>query len=404
MSYMIVGNGPAGVSAIEGIRQVDQKGKIVLIAAEANLPYSRIMTPEYMVNEVAEEDIYIRNKTYYEDYGVETRLGRKVEQILAGENRVVLDDGEVISYGKLLIATGSRPFVPNGFSLELKGVFSLWNKKDAENINQSLPSVNKAVIIGAGLVGLQAARALTAHGVAVTMVELADRLMPTQLDDMASGMLKEAMEAEGVEVFLATGVKKLVGKNNRVKGVEIDGAVLETDLVVVATGVKPNLELILEAGVAVNRGIIVDQRMETSVPNIYAAGDVAETGCLLTGEQVVRALWLTAVQQGKVAGANMAGLTVEYPGNYSMNSIQLFGLPIISCGLTFAGPGVQEVCLKLPSSGCYQKLLVTGNRLAGFLLVGDVQLAGILYHKLGQPLNSGFWGRLQVVGIEEIAG
>ncbi|WP_051534216.1 NAD(P)/FAD-dependent oxidoreductase [Desulfitibacter alkalitolerans] len=403
MSYVIVGNGPAGVNAMERIRQINPKEKIILVASEANPPYSRIMTPEYMVNEILEEDIYIRSKSFYKDYGIETRLGHKVEQVIPKANQVVLDDGETISYKKLLIATGSRPCFPNGFNMEINGVFSLWNKEDAENIKQYLPSTRQAVIIGTGLVGLQAARALTSYGIKVKMVELADRLMPAQLDSTASKLLKKAMETRGIEVFLSTCAKNLITENNQVKGIKTDNAVLEADLVLVTIGVKPNLELILGTEVAIRHGIVVNKRLETNVSNIYAAGDVAETNCLLTNNQMVRALWLNAVQQGKAAGANMAGLTENYPGSYNMNSIQLFGVPIITCGLTFACPGIEEIYLKLPSLGSYQKLLVKENRLVGFLLMGEIQLAGILYHKLGRPFDSGFWRKLQIMEADEIA-
>lgn len=396
MVYVIVGNGPAGTNAIEQIRNIDQTGKIILIAQEANLPYSRITTPEYMTNEIEEQDIYIRSADFYEYNRIETRLGHRVEQVLAHEKVVILEDGERIPYDKLLLATGSRPFIPRWIDMEIKGVFSLWNKADSEAIKEFLPQVKNAVIIGGGLVGLQAARALNTYGINVSVVEMANRLMPAQLDQTAGDMLLNSILDHGVQVLLGTEVKSLQVKDNKVEGVQTAAQFLEAELVIVAVGVKPNLDFLAESTVQIERGIVVNEFMQSSVPTIYAAGDIAQATSILTGESMLRALWLTAVQQGKIAGASMAGSREAYPGSHAMNSIQLFGLPIISLGRIEGGPGVEEVMLSQPSSGAYQKLLLEDGRLTGLLFAGEVQEAGIMYHKLGQRLNQGYWGSLRV--------
>jgi len=400
--YVIVGNGPAGTNAIEQIRNIDPTGKIILIAQEANLPYSRITTPEYMTNELEEQDIYIRSADFYENYAVETRLGHRVEQVLAQENLVILEDGEKISYDKLLLATGSRPFIPSWIDLEVEGVFSLWNKADSEEINSFLPQVKNAVIIGGGLVGLQAARALNTYGIKVSVMEMANRLMPGQLDQAAADMLLKALANHGVQVCLETEVKSLQVKDNKVEGVQTVDQLLEAELVIIAVGVRPNLEFLTESEVQIEKGIVVNEFMQSSVPTIYAAGDIAQATSLLTGESMLRALWLTAVQQGKIAGASMAGSRTAYPGSHAMNSIQLFGLPIISLGRIEGGPGVEEVILRQPASGVYQKLLLEDGRLTGLLFAGEVQEAGVLYHKLGQQLNQGYWGSLRLLDVEDM--
>lgn len=396
MVYVIVGNGPAGTNAIEQIRNIDQTGKIILIAQEANLPYSRITIPEYMTNKVEEQDIYIRSDDFYENYRIETRLGHRVEQVLAHEKVVILENGERIPYDKLLLATGSRPFIPSWIDMEVKGVFSLWNKADSEAIKEFMPQVKNAVIIGGGLVGLQAARALNAYGINVSVVEMANRLMPAQLDQAAEDMLRNALVNHGVQVFLGTEVKSLQVKDNKLEGVQTADQFLEAELVIVAVGVRPNLDFLAESSVQIERGIVVNEFMQSSVPTIYAAGDIAQATSMLTGESMLRALWLTAVQQGKIAGASMAGSREAYLGSHAMNSIQLFGLPIISLGRIEGGLGVEEVILSQPSSGVYQKLLLEDGRLTGLIFAGEVQEAGILYHKLGQRLNQGYWGSLRV--------
>lgn len=402
MVYVIVGNGPAGTNAIEQIRKLDHTGKIILIAQEANLPYSRITTPEYMTNEIEEQDIYIRGADFYELNRVETRLGHRVEQVLEQENVVILEDGGRIPYDKLLLATGSRPCIPGWIDRGIEGVFSLWNKADSEAIKKLLPEVKNAVIIGGGLVGLQAARALNSYGITVSVVEMADRLMPAQLDQAAGEMLLKAIVQQGVQVFLGTEVKALQVKDNKVEGVQTVNQFLEAELVIVSVGVIPNIDFLRSGSVQIERGIVVNEYMQSSAPTIYAAGDIAQARSMLTGESMLRALWLTAVQQGKIAGASMAGSEEAYAGSNAMNSIQLFGLQVISLGRIEGGPGVEEIILSQPTSGVYQKLLLEDGRLTGLLFAGDVQEAGVMYHKLGQPLNQGYLGSLKVSDPEFI--
>ncbi|MDA8226772.1 MAG: FAD-dependent oxidoreductase [Desulfitobacterium hafniense] len=383
MTYVILGNGPAGTNAIESIRQIDQKGRIILVSAEDTLPYSRIMTPEYMTEEAGEQDLFIRDCDFYEKNRVELRLGNRAERLDLKQKTVFLENEETLDYDKLLIATGSRPFIPQWIDLKVEGVFSLWNKADAEQIREYLPKAEKIVIIGGGLVGLQAARALSSYGIKATVVEMLDRLMPTQLDTVAAGILIKAMESGGVKVLVNTKVERLIIEENCVAGLETDRETLPADAVIVATGVRPNLEFVAQSGLELDKGLIVNDYLQTSDPDVYAAGDVAQAKSFLTGEKVLRALWLTAVQQGKIAGANMAGSRVEYSGSHGMNSIQLFGLPIISLG-ELERPGAEHLTLAYPSSGAYSKVVLQEDKLFGLLMVGDVRKAGPLYYKLGE--------------------
>lgn len=402
MTYLIVGNGPAGVSAIERIREFDQSGRIVLVSPEANPPYSRIMTPEYMINEVKEEDLYIRGKDFYENYRVEPRLGRKVVKIYENESRVVLDDGEEIAYTKALIASGSHPIIPGWVDLSVKGVFSLWDKRDSERINQHLPETKEAVIVGGGLVGLQAARALTSYGIKVTVIEKLPRLMPVQLDETASGMLLAAIQEHGVRVLLDTEVKALEADEGVIKRVRTETEAIPADLVLISIGVRPNLEMVEGSSLVKERGLITNHYLQTNHPHIYAAGDVAQAPCQLTGEATLRALWLCAVQQGKIAGANMAGSYEKYRGSKAMNSIQLFGLSFLSVGQSETYEGDVERIVKAPMSGTYQKLIHREGKLVGLIFVEEVQKAGILYHKLGEPMYKGYWDGIQAWDDEEI--
>lgn len=402
MTFLIVGNGPAGVGAVERIRELDKSGKIILVSPEANPPYSRIMTPEYMTDEVKEEDLYIRGDDFYKRYQVETRLGRRVVQIIGGEHKALLDNGEEIVYDKVLIASGSHPIIPSWVDLKVEGVFTLWDKLDSERINRHLPETKEAVIVGGGLVGLQSARALTSYGIRVTIIEKLPRLMPLQLDETASKMLLSAIESQGVTVLLDTEVTALEAEEGRIKRVRTASAELLADMVHISIGVRPNLQMVEGSSLNKDRGLITDYHMQTSYPDVYAAGDVAQAPCQLTGKATLRALWLCAVQQGKVAGANMAGIREKYQGSKAMNSIQLFGLSFLSLGQVETLEGDEERIIKMPMSGAYHKFILNEGRLVGSILVEEVQKAGVLYHKLGTPLYKGYWNGIQALDDEEI--
>lgn len=402
MVYLIIGNGPAGISAIESIRQIDGQGRIILISKENNQPYSRIMTPEYMTGEVEEDDLYYKGTDFYADYDVETRLGRAVEKVSPEQNMVILDDGEKISYDKLLIASGSRPIVPAFAKEDIKGVFTLWDKIDSERINTHLPEVKKAVIVGGGLVGLQMARSLTAYGISVTIIEKMNRLMPLQLDETASDMVMELLAKNGVKVLLDTEVVSLEAENHEIRGVRTKETQIPADMVLISIGVRPNLEMIHNTTLELERGLLVNECQQTNIANIYVAGDITQAHCQISGERNLRPLWPCAVQQGKIAGTNMAGGQERYPGSIPMNSFQLFGLSVLSFGQIEVKEGVEERIIGYPASGAYQKLFLKDEKLLGIIFVGDIQQAGLLFHKHGKPLPQGFSGTLPLVEVENI--
>ncbi len=375
-----------------------------MISPENNPPYSRITVPEYLSGEVEEEHIYFAGQEFYSENKIETRLGRKLANVDPKAHTARLDSGEALVYDRLLLATGSRPFLPAGIDPSVPGVFSLWNKEDSEKIAGFAKPGDRAVIIGGGLVGMQGARALTAAGLSVSVVELADRLMAQQLDGVSAQMLRDAAENAGIGVYLSTSLESIRIENGRAAGAVLSGGIrLPTEMVLVCVGVRPNLSMLDGLDVAHDRGIEVNERMQTPLPDVYAAGDVVLGHLYGSDEKAVRAIWLNAVEQGAVAGENMAGGNAVYGGSRSMNSIQLFGLSLASAGYTVAREDMREIVLSSPAEGTYGKLVLDGKTIVGMLLAGDIRQAGVLYHKIGTAYADGFWGRLPRMDVEAVA-
>lgn len=390
MRYLIAGNGPAAVNAARAIRSLDGAGEIVMVSPEANEPYSRITVPEYMAGETDESGMLFA-PGFYEDCGVQTRLGVSVASLRPEEHTAVLSSGEEIKYDKLLLATGATPFVPDWADMSLRGMYTLWNKADAEQIRQSMAPGENAVIAGAGLVAFQAARALNAYGMKVTLV--ARRyIMSRQLDAHAAEMLKSAAESCGVRVLLHTSVSELHSANGEVTGVTLtSGERIDTRCVLACMGTKPNLDM-LTGLVDCDGGIDVDDYMHTALPDVYAAGDIVRAK-MHGGGRGVRAIWPNAVAQGRTAGLNMAGCPTLWEGSRAMNSIELFGLSFISAGVTDAAEGETETLLSAKPND-YRKLITDGDGvLRGVMFAGAVREAGILAERVGEKIG-GFMGTL----------
>jgi NAD(P)H-nitrite reductase large subunit len=243
-------------------------------------------------------------------------------------------------------------------------------------IAHAAESARSAVVIGAGLIGLKSASALAARGLEVTVVEKLSRVMPRQLDDTAAKVIADAVCGKGVAVMVGTEVKAIATSNGAVTGVQLEGRELACDMVVMAVGVKPNVELAKAAGIEVGRGIIVDACQQTSVADIYAAGDVAETIDPLTGNRVIPAIWPVAVEQGEVAASNMTGTQAEFKGGVAMNAIEIAGVPLVSIG-DFEGEAGDEV-LTSGTGASYRKVVLRGSKVRGVLCLGDIRQAGVI--------------------------
>ncbi len=372
MKIVIVGAGPAGVSAAETIRAYDRESKIVMLSAEPYLPYS---PPAMADHFLTGSNLHLwRGKDWPKQLGIDYRKGAEVQRIEPEAHRLRLKDGRTIKYDRLVIATGSRLYAPIAGS-DMPGVHNFKSLSAAEAIVAQVKSgkAKTAVIVGAGFVGMEIALLLAQLGVEVTQVEMLDQVMATMLDQDTAAIALDLMRKRGVNVRLKTKAKAFVGKR-KAKGVQLaSGKVLVGDILIAATGVKPNLDLLDGSGIDHNWGIRVDDHLRTNAPDMYAAGDAVEVPDRLTGETFVHAIFPNAVEQGRVVGLNLAGYDVRYEGGERMNSLKHLGLPIIAVGLKEGDEVLQE-----KRNGDLRTLYIRENHLVGFQLVGDIHAAGVL--------------------------
>ena len=376
MRHVIIGTGGAGVSCAEAIREYDQESEIIMISEEDVPPYSACLLCHYILEEEERDTIFWKGKEFFTLMNINPILGKEVKSIQP-ESKKVLVNSEAVDYDTLLIAAGGHVDVPAIEGLDMDGVFTFKTLNDTDRIYNwiNIQKVKKAVVIGGGFIGLDAAEGLKKKDIDVTIVETLDKVLPRMLDKEMGDIAKEILEKNDINLLLENNVSKIIGKK-RVKNVKLaDGTVLDTDIVIIATGVKPNLEFLKGSGIKTNSGIIVNEYLETNVPNIYAAGDIAESINITTGNRESILLWNNALTQGAVAGYNMIGRKTKYEGSAIQTLIKVFGTPIISDGV-YEG---EE--LKFFKNDICKKMYLNNSRINGYMLINTMQNAGV-FHSL----------------------
>jgi len=386
--YVIIGGSAGGIGAVEAIREVDPVGTLTVISEETVPQYSRPMISEYVSREATLESMKYRGDQFWKNNNVQALTGRAATKIDFTKKQVDLEGGDKISYEKLLIATGGKPFVPRMEGGEKDGVFTFTELSSAEGIEAKLEHSKSAVVIGGGLIGVSAAEALVKRGIKVTLVELKDNILNLILDKTASEIAEKVLTEAGVTVITGQTVQRILGKKDdedTVGGVVMtDGKEIPCDLVVVAIGVIPRTELVKETDIKLNRGIVVDRFMRTNILDVYACGDVAEAHDFLIDGNRLLPLWPLAHLGGQVAGYNMAGKKAEYEGGTVMSSLKYFDLPVIAVGdVNPADISDYEVLVELkPEKTVYKKILLKDGSIVGFIFLGDIERAGILFRLL----------------------
>ena len=369
MKYVIIGNAAAGIGTVEGIREYDKDGEILIISDEKYDTYSRPLISYWLKEAVTEENMRYRNADFYEKNNVKTMLDTKVIAIDPDKKEVVIEGSENVPYDKLMVATGSKPFVPPMQGMErIAKKFSFMKKDDAKAVKEAVFDGARVLIVGAGLIGLKAAEALEHYNAKMTVVDLANRILPSILDEAASEIMQKHIESKGVRFILNTSVSEFSENSAKLS----NGETVDFDMVILAVGVRPNVELIKEAGGKVGRGIITDNRQQTSLKDIYAAGDCTESYDISIEANRILAILPNAHNQGVVAGKNMAGKEAYYLNAFPMNAIGFFGLHIITAGSYDGEPVVETDGIS------YKKLVVKDKQLKGFILMGKyIKRAGI---------------------------
>ncbi|ACM21620.1 NADPH-dependent glutamate synthase, NADPH oxidoreductase subunit [Geotalea daltonii FRC-32] len=381
MNYVIIGNSVAAVGAIRGIRNHDANGTITVLSRENRIAYGRPLISYLLGGTITDKKMAYLPEDFYEKNQANIRLGAEVVAVDSGKKQVKLAGGETIPFDKLLIATGGDPFVPPIDGLQGKEkIFTFTTWDDAAKLKALSYDIRRVVVIGGGLIGLKAAEGLYQLDKKVTIVELADRILSAAFDRTAGRIVAKKMKANGIDVITEDTVVKIEGEGRDITGVTLkSGDFIPCDTVIVAIGVRPAASFLKGSGIEVNRGVIVDDRMETSVKGIFAAGDVAEASDFFSKSKNPMPIWPDAYIQGDVAGAAMTGSEKGYVGGLAMNSIELFKVPTISMGITNPQDEKEfEILTYLDQENYqYRKIVLKDNILVGAVLVGAVDRAGI---------------------------
>lgn len=369
--HVIIGGGPAGMAAIEAIRATEgQSSSITLVSDEP--AYARMVLPYYLAREISEAHVSIGDRAYFRRQNVEPVLGARVQKVDARARALTLSDGKTLPFDTLLIATGSsaqRPLIPG---VDLDGVYTFWTLDDARKTIAKAQGTTEAVLVGAGFIGFIVLNAMAKLGWKLSVVEMEGQVLPRMLDKQGAAAVEGWLRARGVALHTGAQVREITSAQNGKLTLSLStGATLSADLVILATGIRPNVDFLAGSGVATNAGVVVNDRMQTNVPGIYAAGDVAAGPDLLTGTPASHAIQPTAVDHGRIAGANMAGKEVHYPGSLLINVLDVVNLHCASFGMWQEGGRVVTTVFN-PTRPIYRKYVWEGDRLVGVTFVGPI--------------------------------
>lgn len=378
---VIIGNSAAGLSAIEAFRKIDNDSTILLIDREPWLAYSRVITPYFIMGGIqTEEGLFLRTKGDYKNLGVKTLFGKEVLGMDVKNREIYLEGGHKEKFDLLLIATGSSPIKPRIKGIKPEAIGVLRSLSDAKYLKEMRPKIEKGLFLGGGLVSLQTLQALFTRQGRYTLVVKSDRLFSQTLDEEGSEVVENHLKKMAIRVIKGRDIVQLRrGKGSKIALLD-NGEEIETDFVFAGKGVRPNLDLIRGSGIKTESGILVNEYMETNIEGVYAAGDVAQTPDFFSNEKVLYGLWPSAIEQGEIAGKNMAGLKTTYAGNLKMNVTRVFAMPIASIG-DFGSNRVAETLIKRDEKrNIYRKICLDQKGvIIGAVLINQVDDLGIIH-------------------------
>ncbi len=362
--FVIIGGGIAALSAAQSIRKRNRSADVIMLSDEEYRPYYRPALSDLLSADLSDQSLYVFDQPWYIENHVDLRTGTRVIRIDTDQHTVITEQGDSISYNKLIIATGALSNIPPFKGVEKKGVFALRSLQDALLLKDSIKKAKKAVVIGGGVLGLEAVWEMVSSGTEVAVVEHSQRIMPRQLDELASAHVEQLLTAKGVKLYLGLDTEEILG-DDQVQGVRLsNGQVLEADLVLLSTGVRPNIDLARDAGLEIAQGVVVDASMRTSVPNIYAAGDGAQHGERLVG------LWPVSLEMGRVAGAAAAGDWIEYKAPVLSTMLAAFDMEIFSIGdVNLQSEQCRVIEVKDPMENFFKRSYFKNGVLVGEIII-----------------------------------
>jgi NAD(P)H-nitrite reductase large subunit len=366
--HVIVGGGTAGLNAILTLRERERDAsEIMLVSAER--PYSRMVLPYYLGGTIAESHVFTLSPARLAQLQVQTYIGQRAAKLDATANQLTLDDDTILEYDDLLIATGSSAVKASVAGADSPGVHSFWTLEQARRVVAQIREGSHVVMVGAGFIAFTILNAILALKARLTIVEIAPQILPRMIDPAGAEMVARWLKHHGITIRTGATLTAIEEAADRKRLRFRDGEDVVADVVIMATGIRSNLEWMNGSAVRVNRGILVDDHLRSSVPNIYAAGDVAEGKDLVSGQPAVHAIEPTAMEHGRVAGANMAGQDVFYRGSLLMNIVEVCHLDIASFG-AWDDPGAEAFAATRPERWAYRKLLWRADRLVGAMILG----------------------------------
>lgn len=414
MDYVVIGAGPAGVTTAENLRKLDPAGTVTLVGEELETPYSRMAIPYYLIGKVPEEGTHLRRDPgHYDKMGI-YHVQKRVSKLDSAAKTLTLDDGSTLAYDKLCISTGAHPVMPPIEGLNFPGVHTCWTLRDARAISKLAVEGAHVVLLGAGFIGSIVLEALALSGVKLTVVEMGDRMVPRMMDETSGGLLKQWCVSKGVDVRTGTKIDKIarmeptvasdgaghtkpgffkklfngvptvvdepvdLDENDTLAVHLSDGHVLTAHLVVISAGVRSNTEFLKDSGLELDQGILVDDHLRTNLPDVWAAGDVAQGRDITTNTRMVHAIQPTATEHGRIAAQNMTGTDAPYQGSLNMNVLDTLGLISSSFGNWQGAEGGDSVKMVDADNYRYLRLEFDGPYLVGAQALGMLDHVGVL--------------------------
>lgn len=363
--YLIIGNGIAGLSATEEIRKKDSDASILIVSSEKPSTYWRTRLSDLISKDFNDDDLYVKKEPWYSERHIDEKLQTAVDRLDTDKNIAYLSNGEEIEYGKVLLATGARPFIPPIKNVDSKGVFAIRTIDDLMNFKDYVKDKEKVVVIGGGILGLEAAYSALLLGKEVTVIESFDYLLSRQLDQDLSEKLEKALNEMGIKTYTGKFTEEILVEDGSVKGIRLsDGCEIPADAIMVQAGVRSNIDLAKNSGLEVDRGIMVDDNLQTKKENVFAAGDCAQIGDFTIG------LWTSSQEMGRIAGHNMTGSDEQYEKPKPFSTLMIGDTKIFSAGLS-SGEGIEEI--KAEKDGNIYKLFKKDGQYVGGILWRDIK-------------------------------